>query len=290
MRASLDPALRFLCCPRCRCALRRQAGAILCENRHAFDVARQGFVNLLGTAPPGNADTADMVEARARFLGAGFYAPLAEAIACLASQATRGDAARSTCIVDVGAGCGYYLARVLDACEGVTGVALDISAFAVRRAARCHARAAAVVSDAASVLPLQARSAAMILSVFAPRNPTEFHRVLHPRGRLLVVTPGSDHLASLREPLGLLDIEPRKDERLLAQTAANFELAHAESLAFDISLRHADALALLAMGPAAFHLSCEEKTARVAALVEPITTRASFTLRLFRPRGELTCP
>jgi 23S rRNA (guanine745-N1)-methyltransferase len=285
MRTSLDLALAFLCCPRCRGPLGRRAGAIRCEKGHAFDVARQGFVNLLGTAPPDNADRADMVEARSRFLGAGFYAPLADAIVRLANRSMGALDARSTCILDVGAGHGYYLARLLDAGEEFAGVALDVSIFAARRAARCHVRAAAVVADAASMLPLRPQAAALILSVFAPRNPAEFRRVLHPRGRLLVVTPGPEHLASLREPLGLLGIEARKDERLLSQTSADFELVSEEPLAVEMSLRRPDALALLAMGPAAFHLTPDERAARVAALVDPVVTRAAFTLRLFQPKG-----
>jgi len=284
MPAALDPALRFLCCPHCSGAFRRELGAIVCDRRHSFDVSRQGFVNLLGAAPPANADRADMVEARVRFLDTGRYAPLAEAIAELAQQATRLAEPRSTCILDVGAGPGSYLARVLAACAGFQGIACDVSTFAARRAARCHERAAAVVADVAR-LPVSSQVVTLLLTVFSPRNPVEFRRVLHPHGRWLVVTPTSEHLASLRAPLGLLDIEPGKDERLLAEADAEFMLVHAQTLAIDLTLGRADALALLAMGPAAFHLAPATRAARVAALAEPITTRASFTLRLLAPRA-----
>ena len=284
MQAPVDHALRFLCCPHCCGTFHRRAGAILCDRGHAFDVARQGYVNLLGTTVPVNADDASMVEARVRFLGAGLFAPLAEAIARLAAQATKHLSARDTCILDVGAGHGFYLSRVLDRCKGFTGVALDISRFAARRAARCHARAAAVVADAARALPLGAQVAALILSVFAPRNLPEFRRVLDARGSLLVVTPGADHLASLRGPLGLLDIEANKDDKLRSRASRDFLLTHEEHLAFELSLGRADALDLVSMGPSAHHLRADERKTRVAGLAEPITTRASFGLRLFRPR------
>jgi 23S rRNA (guanine745-N1)-methyltransferase len=282
--ASLDPALRFLQCPHCGGAFRRAAGTVVCERRHAFDVARRGFVNLLGSAPPANADGADMVEARARFLGSGSYAQLAEAIARLAAQATRTADAEATCIVDVGAGPGYYLARVLEVCPGFAGIACDISKFAARRAARCHARAAAVVADATGPLPVRSQGVTLLLSVFAPRNPAEFHRLLHPRGRWLVVTPTAEHLAALRAPLGLLDVEPGKDRRLLDEANADFVLHDEQPLTVELRLDRADALALLGMGPAACHASAELRSARVAALAEPITARASFTLRLLAPR------
>jgi 23S rRNA (guanine745-N1)-methyltransferase len=284
MQAPLDQVLRFLCCPHCRGAFHRRAGTILCDHGHAFDVARQGYVNLLGTTAPANADDAEMVGARARFLGAGFFAPLAEAVTRLAAHATKEASVRDTCILDVGAGHGFYLSHVLDVCEEYTGIALDVSRFAARRAARCHARAAAVVADASHALPLGSQVAALILSVFAPRNLPEFRRVLHPCGCLLVVTPGADHLASLRDPLGLLDIEANKDDRLCARASRDFILACEDHLTFELSLGHADALDLVSMGPSAHHLRADERKTRVARLPEPIPTRASFGLRLFQPR------
>jgi 23S rRNA (guanine745-N1)-methyltransferase len=252
---------------------------MVCPRGHAFDIAREGFVNLLGAAPPANADRADMVEARARFLGQGGYQPLADAIVKLAQAATAAADADTTCILDVGAGPGYYLARVLAACPRLLGIACDISRPAVRRAARCHERALAVVADAATVLPVPAQAVVLLLSVFAPRNPAEFRRVLAPRGRWLVVTPTPTHVASLR------DIEPGKDERLLAEVSDAFTLLDEQSLAVDLSLGRDQALALLAMGPAAFHQSAAQRAARVVALAEPITTQAAFTLRLLAPRS-----
>ncbi|HEX4815052.1 MAG TPA: methyltransferase domain-containing protein [Nonomuraea sp.] len=72
----------YLACPVCRAGLRLGDGALRCAAGHAFDVARQGYVSLLvGSRPPGTADSAAMVEARARFLDAGHYAPLAAAVA-----------------------------------------------------------------------------------------------------------------------------------------------------------------------------------------------------------------
>ncbi len=257
---------------------------MVCPRGHAFDIAHEGYVNLLGSAPPANADRADMVEARTRFLGQGGYQPLADAIVELARAATNTTDAATTCILDVGAGPGYYLARVLAACPSFLGIACDISRAAVRRAARCHERAFAVVADATTALPVPAQAVALLLSVFAPRNPAEFRRVLHPRGRWLVVTPTPAHLASLREPLGLLDIEPGKDPRLLTEVSDGFTLLDEQSLAVDLSLGRDQALALLAMGPAAFHQSPAQRAARVAALAETITTRAAFTLRLLAPR------
>ncbi len=110
--------------------------------------------------------------------------------------------------VDVGAGTGQHLAAVLDGNPALRGLALDVSKPALRRAARVHERAGAVRADAWRRLPLADHDTAVLLDVFAPRNGAEFHRVLRPDGRLLVVTPEPDHLAELVDALGLLERRP----------------------------------------------------------------------------------
>ncbi|MFI7701915.1 putative RNA methyltransferase [Nonomuraea sp. NPDC049480] len=78
----LADIVEYLICPVCRADLRLGEGALRCAGGHAFDVARQGYVSLLvGNRPPGTADSAAMVAARAEFLDAGHYAPLADAVA-----------------------------------------------------------------------------------------------------------------------------------------------------------------------------------------------------------------
>src|SRR6202044_3128376 len=73
-------------------------------------------------------------------------------------------------------------------------------------------------------LPVADGAAAVVLDVFAPRNGAELRRVLHPAGRLLVVTPSPGHLAELAGPLGLLSVDPRKDERLAGTLGPYFRL------------------------------------------------------------------
>ena len=77
---SLAAAHDLLACPRCRTPLAVAEREVSCRSGHRFDVARQGYVNLLGTPPPANADTPAMLDARARFLGSGAYDRVAEAL------------------------------------------------------------------------------------------------------------------------------------------------------------------------------------------------------------------
>src|SRR5437763_2537520 len=117
--------IRALRCSVCGDPVELTERALRCAKRHSFDVAKQGYVNLLhAKVPAGTADTAEMVAARAEFLAAGHYAPLADLVADHADT--------SGLVVDAGAGTGYYLARVLDRQRGSAGLALDVSAMALR--------------------------------------------------------------------------------------------------------------------------------------------------------------
>ncbi len=196
--------------------------------------------------------------------------------------AERGDPGAPGCVVDVGAGTGYYLAGVLERLPGSVGLALDISKFAARRAARAHERIAAAVCDSWARLPLADGAASMVLDIFSPRNPGEFRRVLHQDGALLVVTPSPRHLEELVAGLGLLSVDKRKPERLERTLRADFTVVEQTGYEERLLLTGAEAAALAAMGPSAHHLESDELAARLAALgpvievtVSVLATRAT---------------
>lgn len=249
---------------------------LLCVRGHSFDIARQGHVSLVGGDARPVGDDAAMVKARDDFLGGGWYAPVAAALADAARTVTVGGA-----VLDVGAGTGWYLAAVLDRVPTRAGLAIDSSRYAARRAARCHPRAGAVVADAWRGLPVRSAAAAVILDVFAPRNGTEMARVLAPGGALLVVTPTPRHLRELAEPLELLDIHPHKTERLVAELGPELAVAESEEIEFTMTLHRSTVGALAAMGPSAHHTSTSERDARVAALPDEVAVTASVTLHRF---------
>jgi len=234
----LAQALDLLRCPVCAGQLLESDGALRCPSGHSFDIARQGYVNLV----PGAGDSAGMVEARQEFLAAGHYRRLAEE---LAKEATAVGA--PGVVLDVGAGTGHYLARVLDARPERVGLALDTSSAALRRAVRAHPRAAAAGADAWKPLPLRDEVAALILSVFAPRN-------------------------------GLLSVPDEKADRLDEQLAPNFELSGRRTVEHSMFLAREEAAQLVRMGPSAWHVDEQTVAERLALLPDPLTVTASVTL------------
>ncbi|GAA3515531.1 putative RNA methyltransferase [Actinocatenispora rupis] len=272
----LADALPYLCCPICAADLTLSDRSLRCPAGHSFDVARQGYVTLLtGFAGPGTGDSAAMVAARAEFLAAGHYSPV---VAALAAAADPGPGA----VLDLGAGTGHYLAGVLDALPHRVGLALDLSRYALRRAARAHPRIAAVGADTWRPLPVRTGSVGLVLNVFAPRNAAEIHRVLAADGQLLVVTPTPDHLRELVDALGLVGVDADKPRRL-ADGLAGFEPGAARRVEFTMRLGHAAAATVVGMGPSARHLSADALADRIAALPDPVEVTASVTVAAYRP-------
>jgi 23S rRNA (guanine745-N1)-methyltransferase len=221
-----------------------------------------------------------MVEAREAFLGAGHYARLSAALVEeVAGVSTPG------VVLDIGAGTGQHLARLLDALPERIGLALDASSAALRRAARAHPRAAAVGADAWQALPLRDGVAALILSVFAPRNTAEMARALAPGGVLLAVTPTTRHLHELVGPLGLLSVPEDKADRLDAQLGSHFQLSGRRTVEHSMFLVREEAAQLVRMGPSAWHVDEQSVGERLALLPDPLTVTASVTLSRYVRAG-----
>lgn len=218
-----------------------------------------------------------MVTARAEFLAAGHYRPIADALASAAARLSTGGL-----VADLGAGTGYYLSRVLDGLGGAPGAALDISKFALRRAARAHPRIGAVVCDAWRPLPLGDGCADLLLNVFAPRGGPEIRRVLRPGGSLLLVSPTSRHLRELVAALGLLSVDEEKERRIDEKLSPWLSLAERTEVEFELRLSRADAAAVVGMGPNAWHTDPGRIAEALAVLPEPVVVTGSVQLSVYR--------
>lgn len=274
--------LAHLRCPVCRQPLRDCDGtppSLRCASGHSFDVARQGYADLTAGRSPHAGDSTDMVGARAAFLAAGHYDFVRDALVGTATELVP----RPGFMVDAGAGTGWHLAALADAVPAATGLALDVSKPALRRAARAHPRVAAARCDTWTGLPLADATVDLLLNVFAPRNGAEFHRVLRPTGALLVVTPDHDHLAELVGPLGLLRVDPTKGDRVAGTLTGRFAAATQASHRRLLRLRHPEVTTLVHMGPSARHLDPPALAAAVAALPEPVTVTAAVRLTGYHP-------
>lgn len=265
-----------LICPLCRTALQTPAKTWCCENGHAFDVAREGYVNLLPvqhkkSLSPG--DTAESVAARRRFLAAGHYQPLREAVA----QILLGLSARS--LLDLGCGEGYYTEAMALAVPQVCG--LDIAKPAIQLAARQHKAQMWLVASG-SLLPFADASLDVVSSLFSPLPIAEMLRVLRPGGHVLMVTPAPDHLWQLRE--GLFEqVRAHEPDKFLASFSAGFVLQQRQRIEAPLQLSQSALKDLLAMTPYAWKAMAERRAA--LELSEHFQTLAAFDIMLFQRAG-----
>lgn len=232
---------------------------LISESGHAYDVAPAGYVTLAGdNGLRYSGDDLSMITARETFLSHGHFAPFVEAVSTtiedLFDDIGLPDDAQPV-IAEVGAGTGYYLSHVLDSVAGARGIGIDVSTHAAELLAVCHPRVGAVVADVWSRLPIRDASVDAITVVFAPRNAAEFARILKPQGEVIVVTPNHGHLAELRRPLGIADIEEGKLDRMIAQAAEHLvPVADSTTIEFVMNLDQQSIATQIGMSPSARHI------------------------------------
>lgn len=188
--------MTYFLCPVCGEKLIEYEKNASCPNRHSFDKAKSGYINLLpNNLPAGNhGDNKLMIKARHDFLEKGYYLPLREKL-CSAIKERAGE---NTVLLDAGCGEGWYTKGIFDALESAEILAVDISKDAMKIAAKREKR---IKCAAASVfhLPVESESVDICLSVFSPLCENEFQRVIKKGGYFVYVIPAENHLWSLKK-------------------------------------------------------------------------------------------
>ena len=262
----------MLRCPICMSALNREEKTLRCGSGHSFDVARQGYVNLLPvqhkhSLQPG--DTRTQVLARRAFLESGAYQPIVQAVCGAAVQYARGP------VLDVGCGEGYYAVQVAQALETEL-VGLDISKEAVRCAAAKY-KGARWICGTAAHLPIADESVGLVMSMFALTMPEEFARVLKNEGIFLQVLAAEDHLLGLK---GIIYPEVFKQEKNTVPQVPGFDLVESIPVRFDFTAEGEQVQNLLSMTPHFWRISAQG--AKRLEENEVLRDTASCVVNVFR--------
>ena len=263
-----------LICPICQLPLAQEGRSLRCGRGHSFDVARQGYVNLLPVQQkrslhPG--DTREQVLSRRAFLDENYYFPIADAL-CLAAR----ELGAAGPVLDIGCGEGYYSTKLADSLNAEL-VGLDISKEAVRVAAAKYKNALWLCATAAH-LPIADCSAGCVTSLFALTMPEEFRRVLKPDGLYFQVLAAQDHLLGLKS---IIYPELKLKEKDSVPDLPGFRLVKSVPIRFTFTVDGQQVQNLLSMTPHVYRIS-REGAARLAA-TESLTDTASAVLNVYRP-------
>ncbi len=262
-----------LICPLCRHPLQKEAKTWRCHDGHSFDIAREGYVNLLmvqqkKSKEPG--DSPEMVQARREFLQADNYAPLREAVTTLLAPLN------AKVLLDIGCGEGNYTQALTQVATDVTG--LDIAKPAIQLAAKKFPNITWLVGSSA-LLPMADDSVDIVTSLFSPIPVAEMARVLHSDGFILIVRPADTHLWTVREAL-FGEVRAHQPDKFLEELAASFSLISQQEVRFPLVLAQSSLKQLLAMTPYVWKAKPEHRQA--LELHDSFSTEAAFMMMLLR--------
>jgi 23S rRNA (guanine745-N1)-methyltransferase len=272
----------IFCCPVCKETLHQQEKTLLCSKGHSYDIAREGYVNLLlanqkASKEPG--DSPEMLRARRNFLNSGYYRRLAENVAdIIIRHIDKTD--ENVTILDAGCGEGYYtdhISRIPAIISRCSICGIDVSREGVKLSAK---RKNEVHWGVASVhsIPLPEKSVNIILNIFAPHDDDEFSRITADNGILISVTPGPEHLKGLKEELydNVTEHSNKHPE------IKGFDVRQTDSLKYEFTVIWPQIKNdLLKMTPYYWRT----KPGRINALEKspaPLTTFADFSITVYR--------
>ena len=304
-------------CPLCQSTLQPADHTWRCDGSlnpkqttHPFDVARQGYINLLPvqqkkSKAPG--DSQQSIEARKRFLNAGHYQPLNDLICqkmtalLMAKKASLKQKNKPINWLDIGCGEGYYTQAMAQTGMDML-IAADISKPAVVELARTskalgrlwyqgaeeakedgtYAAAIYPLVTSAAHLPLRAHSINGISSIFSPILPAAFNEALSDAGYLIIAKPDIGHLATMREAL-FDDVREHDSDKFLDELAPYFQLLETHHVSSKLSLA-AEALAdLMTMTPYAYRARSEKRQTLLAEVAaQPFATEAKFVIYILQ--------
>ena len=257
MNTNLKPKLqRFasataFACPICQENLTLLESSLKCNNRHSFDLAKFGYVNLAPQIKQSANYDKENFQNRQQILEAGFYQAILEAVSdLLASSKT------ATTILDIGCGEGFYSRKLQERHPDKTFYAFDISKDSVQIAAKSEPNWAVnwFVGDLAR-LPIKDASMDILLDIFSPANYGEFRRVLSKDGILIKVIPTENHLKEIRQKVqDQLTNKDYSNQDIKNHFQNNFTILSSKTTSLTKPITAEQLQALLSMTPLLFHI------------------------------------
>ena len=257
MNTNLKPKLqRFasasaFACPICQENLALVEISLKCKNRHSFDLAKFGYVNLAPQIKQSANYDKENFQNRQQILEAGFYQAILEGVSDLLAA---NPSAKT--VLDIGCGEGFYSRKLQESHSDKTFYAFDISKDSVQIAAKSEPNWAVnwFVGDLAR-LPIKDGSMDILLDIFSPANYGEFRRVLSKDGILIKVIPTENHLKELRQKVqDQLIKKDYSNQDIKNHFQEHFTILSSKTASLTKPITAEQLQALLSMTPLLFHV------------------------------------
>ena len=257
MNTNLKPKLqRFasataFACPICQENLTLVESSLKCNNRHSFDLAKFGYVNLAPQIKQSANYDKENFQNRQQILEAGFYQAILEVVSDLLSNSKN-----AKTILDIGCGEGFYSRKLQENHSEKTFYAFDISKDSVQIAAKSEPNWAVnwFVGDLAR-LPIKDASMNILLDIFSPANYGEFRRVLSKDGILIKVIPTENHLKEIRQRVqDQLTNKDYSNQDIKNHFQEHFTILSSQTASLTKTITAEQLQALLSMTPLLFHV------------------------------------
>ena len=246
---------KLFACPFCQQALFLSENSLKCKNKHSFDLAKLGYVNLAPQVKQSKAYDKSNFQNRQLILEAGFYQPILKKLLEILSSLPQHDN-----LLDIGCGEGYYARNLQAQLPAKHIYAFDLSKESIQLAAKSdHSLTVSwFVGDLAHI-PIQDASMDVILDIFSPANYQEFQRVLQKNGLLIKVIPSSQHLQEIRGIVAeQLTNTNYSNHKIIEHFEEAFTITNSYDVAATFSLRENEKAALLHMTPLLFNIDIDK--------------------------------
>lgn len=246
----------------------------ICENRHTFDISKEGYVNFaIGKSESG--DSTDMCESRRRFLSKGYYKNFSDLICSTVNKYCAPES-----LVDAGCGEGYYLRMLREKYTSSEFFGVDLAKEAIRLAAKSEKQSSYTKNKYCVCgifsLPFFDNETDAVLSVFAPVADKENHRVLKHGGYMYVAGPGKTHLSGLKSAIYSDPYENREKHN----EYEGFAFCGKECVEYEVTVDGGDIFDLFTMTPYYWKTS-KEDSAKLLKL-DSLKTALSFEISVYR--------
>ncbi|WP_341300759.1 putative RNA methyltransferase [Lysinibacillus sp. FSL H8-0500] len=243
--ALMEQHIAFFACPICQSSMHvYEQDRLVCVANHSFDIAKQGYVNML-THGATSKYSKSLFESRKAVIDSGIYDVIEAKIAERVVSANT--------VLDTGCGEGSHLARIMAEKSKGIGFGIDIAKEGIVAAARHYPQQIWCVGDLAKS-PFAPSSFDAILNILSPANYDEFKRLLAPNGCVIKVVPQSGYLQELRAQLYAdSSKETYSNEQIVARFRDGFHKVDVERITYTVPLAKELVAALLEMTPMGWH-------------------------------------